>query len=45
MTRSIHPETSLGRLQLRVVDLERSIRFYLDVIGFRLLGRAGIPRR
>ncbi|RED63547.1 catechol 2,3-dioxygenase [Cohnella phaseoli] len=40
VNRSIHPETSLGRLRLRVGDLERSIRFYLDVIGFRLLDRA-----
>jgi catechol 2,3-dioxygenase len=41
MTSAIHPETSLGQLQLKVSDMERSIRFYLDVVGFRLLDRSG----
>lgn len=41
MTQSIHPDTSLGPLKLKVSELERSIRFYLDVVGFRLLSREG----
>jgi len=41
MARSIHPDTALDRLQLRVSDLDRSIRFYTEIVGFRLLGRAG----
>lgn len=38
-TFSIHPETRLGPVALTVSDLERSLRFYIDVIGFRLLQR------
>ena len=31
--------TRIGRIALQVADLERSIAFYQDVIGFRILGR------
>jgi catechol 2,3-dioxygenase len=33
--------THLGRVRLQVSDLERSIAYYRDVIGFRLAERAG----
>ncbi|MCB0017975.1 MAG: VOC family protein [Anaerolineales bacterium] len=36
-TYSIHPETRLGAVSLTVSDLERSLRFYTEVIGFKLL--------
>ena len=39
MSAVIHPETRLGVVTLRVADLDRSIRFYGDVIGLRLTGR------
>ncbi len=38
---SIHPDTRLGVVNLRVADLDRSIRFYQDVIGLQLKGRHG----
>jgi len=41
MPQSIHPETSLGQIRLKVGDLDRSIRFYREVIGFGLLDRSG----
>ncbi|MFK3939577.1 VOC family protein [Alkalihalobacillus sp. NPDC078783] len=31
---SIHPDTSLGHVRLRVSNLEQSIQFYKEVIGF-----------
>lgn len=36
-TFSIHPATLLGPVYLSVCDLERSLRFYTDVIGFELI--------
>jgi len=38
---SIHPNTSIGATHLTVADLERSRRFYVDVLGFRELERQG----
>jgi len=32
----IHPETRIGHIHLRVSNLERSIAFYRDVLGFEL---------
>ena len=37
---SIHPETSIGHVSLRVADLNRSIDFYQNVLGFRVVSRA-----
>ncbi len=37
MTRSIHADTTLGKLKLKVSDLERSITFYREVVGFQVL--------
>ncbi|WP_168119669.1 VOC family protein [Paenibacillus sp. HB172176] len=39
MTNMIHPETRLGEVKLKVSQLERSIAFYQDVIGFRVLNQ------
>lgn len=36
-THSIHPDTHLGPVYLTVRNLERSLGFYVDVIGFKLL--------
>jgi catechol 2,3-dioxygenase len=38
----IHPETRVGHVHLKVSDLERSIKFYTEVLGFEITGRMGI---
>src|SRR5215211_8895913 len=38
---SIHPETRIGHVHLKVADLERAVRFYQDVLGFELQQRFG----
>ncbi len=37
----INPETVVGHVHLKVADLERSIRFYSDVLGFEVMVRMG----
>jgi catechol 2,3-dioxygenase len=34
---SIHPQTSIGAIYLKVSDLKRSVQFYQDVVGFEIL--------
>ena len=34
MTAKVHPDTRVGHIHLKVADLERSIAFYRDVLGF-----------
>lgn len=36
---SIHPDTQIGLVALTVADLDRSIRFYDGVLGFKLIQR------
>jgi catechol 2,3-dioxygenase len=36
---SIHADTTVGQAVLTVADLQRSERFYCDVLGMRVLGR------
>jgi catechol 2,3-dioxygenase len=38
---SLHPDTRIGHIHLRVADLERAIAFYRDVLGFDLTQRYG----
>jgi len=38
---AIHPETTLGSATLAVADAQRSLRFYRDFLGFKLLSTAG----
>jgi catechol 2,3-dioxygenase len=38
---SIDPRTDIGHVHLKVADLERSIGFYRDVLGFELMQRMG----
>jgi catechol 2,3-dioxygenase len=37
MADRIHPDTNIGLVKLRVSDLQRSIRFYGDVVGLKVL--------
>ena len=38
---TIHPATRIGHVHLTVADLERSLRFYRDVLGFEVTTRYG----
>jgi len=37
----VHPGTKIGHVHLKVSDLERAERFYIDVLGFELQTRYG----
>jgi catechol 2,3-dioxygenase len=41
MKAAIHPEVRVGHVHLTVSDLERSLKFYRDVLGFELTQRYG----
>jgi len=38
---SAHPETRIGHVHLHVADLERSLAFYRDILGFEVTERIG----
>ena len=38
---SIHPEVRIGHIHLTVSDLERSLAFYRDILGFEVVARYG----
>ena len=38
---SIHPEVRIGHVHLKVADLERSLAFYRDLLGFEVTQRMG----
>lgn len=37
----VHPDTKIGHVHLKVSDLDRSIAFYSDVLGFEVTQRYG----
>src|ERR671919_465065 len=37
----IHPQTQIGHIHLTVADLERSLAFYRDLLGFEVTMRYG----
>ncbi len=37
----IHQKTAIGHVHLKVADLERSVKFYTKVLGFRVMTRYG----
>jgi catechol 2,3-dioxygenase len=41
MTDSIHPQTVIGHVHLKVSDLDRAVKFYTEVLGFELETRMG----
>ena len=38
---NLHPSVDIGHVHLKVSDLERSLKFYCDVLGFRIMQRIG----
>lgn len=40
-SRPIHPQVGIGHVHLKVADLDRSLAFYRDVLGFELTQRFG----
>ena len=34
---AIHPQTAIGQVDLTIADLDRSLAFYTDTLGFRIL--------
>jgi len=41
MSNTIHPETRIGHVHLRVASLDRAIAFYHGVLGFQVTQRMG----
>src|SRR5689334_14049338 len=41
-TPPVHPEVRIGHVHLKVADLERSLAFYRDVLGFEVTQRYGL---
>jgi len=39
--KTIHPQTQIGHVHLTVADLERSLEFYRDILGFEVSARYG----
>ena len=39
--KTIDPATRIGHIHLKVADLERSIKFYVEALGFELISRMG----
>jgi catechol 2,3-dioxygenase len=38
---TVHPEVTIGHVHLTVSDLDRSIAFYRDILGFEITSRYG----
>ena len=38
---SIHPDTRIGHVHLKVADLDRALSFYRDLLGFELNQKIG----
>ena len=41
MDYSVHPNTQIGHVHLTVADLDRSLKFYRDLLGFHITARFG----
>ncbi len=41
MNHPINPKVSIGHVHLKVSDLERSVTFYTEVLGFEIITRMG----
>lgn len=38
---TLHPDTKIGHVHLKVADVERSLKFYRDILGFEVMTRMG----
>lgn len=41
MRESIHPQTMIGHVHLKVSDLDRAVEFYTEVLGFDVISKWG----
>jgi len=41
MASTIHPDTKIGHVHLKVADIERALKFYRDILGFDVVTRMG----
>ena len=41
MENNIHPKVQIGHVHLTVADLDRSVKFYRDMLGFNVTARFG----
>ena len=38
---TLDPKTTIGHVHLKVADLERSVKFYTEVLGFEVMAKMG----
>ena len=38
---TLDPKTTIGHIHLKVADLERSVKFYTEILGFEVMTRMG----
>jgi catechol 2,3-dioxygenase len=41
MPETLHPETKIGHVHLKVADIDRALHFYEGVLGFEITSRVG----
>lgn len=41
MNNTIHPQTTIGHVHLKVSDIEKALTFYQDLLGFSVTARLG----
>lgn len=39
MSSKLHPDTKLGEVKLKISNMERSLKFYQEIVGFQILKR------
>jgi len=39
MSETLHPQTMIGHVHLKVSDLERAVKFYTELLGFEVMTR------
>lgn len=41
MAETLHPDTQIGHVHLKVADIDRALSFYKDILGFEVTSRMG----